>query len=115
MLVNTNLQTNALFLVAGGSLMGFVYVRLLKGGYQPGIWVYAMFDKLNRWAEPDENTIRGRKNVRRNEVMHSFEPKQTAQQKKIDDILDKINQKGYDSLTQEEKDILIKASKDNNP
>jgi hypothetical protein len=33
-------------------------------------------------------------------------------QQRIDDILDKINQKGYNSLTQEEKDILSRASKD---
>ena len=31
---------------------------------------------------------------------------------KIDQILDKINQKGYNSLTKEEKDILKKASED---
>jgi len=31
----------------------------------------------------------------------------------VDEILDKINQKGYNSLTAEEKDILLRASKDN--
>ena len=32
-------------------------------------------------------------------------------QKKIDDILDKISQSGYDSLTKEEKEFLFKAGK----
>ena len=32
-------------------------------------------------------------------------------QKKIDEILDKINRSGYDSLTKEEKDFLFKAGK----
>jgi len=32
-------------------------------------------------------------------------------QKKIDEILDKINKSGYDSLTKEEKDFLFKAGK----
>ena len=32
-------------------------------------------------------------------------------QQQLDEILDKISQSGYDSLTSEEKDILFKASK----
>ena len=32
-------------------------------------------------------------------------------QKRVDEILDKINQKGYHFLTDEEKDFLQKASK----
>jgi membrane associated rhomboid family serine protease len=114
MIVNTNLQVPQLLLIGGGSLMGFIYVRLLKAGYQPGMWVYTMFDRLSTWAEPDENEIRSRKNKRRNEVMHNFEPKRNTSQR-IDDILDKINQKGYESLTQEEKDILMNAGKDKHP
>jgi len=114
LIVNTNLQIPALFLIGGGSLTGFLYVRLLKAGYQPGTWVYSIFDRLSAWGEPDENTIRQRKNTRRNEVMHNYEPKQAGMQKKVDELLDKINQKGYDALTQAEKDILTNVSKDNN-
>jgi hypothetical protein len=33
-------------------------------------------------------------------------------QQRIDDILDKINQKGFQSLTEEEKTLLDKASKE---
>ena len=33
-------------------------------------------------------------------------------QQKIDDLLDKINQKGYNSLTEDEKEILRRASKE---
>jgi hypothetical protein len=35
-------------------------------------------------------------------------------QKRIDEILDKINQKGYKFLTDEEKEILRRASEDDN-
>jgi hypothetical protein len=35
----------------------------------------------------------------------------TEQQARVDEILDKIKQKGYDSLSKEEKDYLFKASK----
>jgi hypothetical protein len=113
LIVNTNLQVPALLLVGGGSLAGFIYIRLLKAGYQPGAWVYSIFDRLNTWAEPNESDIRQRKNTRRKEVMHNYEPKQASMQKRVDEILDKINQKGYDALTQAEKDILTNASKDN--
>ena len=36
-----------------------------------------------------------------------------GQQQKIDAILDKISTSGYESLTQEEKDFLFRAGKDN--
>ena len=47
--------------------------------------------------------------------MYTPKPKQGITQSNIDDILDKINQKGYDALSKEDKETLIKASgsKDN--
>mgnify|MGYP006166224921 CR=1 FL=1 len=39
-----------------------------------------------------------------------FVRKPTVTQQRVDDILDKISQQGYQSLTQEEKDILKKAA-----
>ena len=33
-------------------------------------------------------------------------------QKRVDDILDKISNSGYDSLSKEEKDFLFKIGKD---
>jgi hypothetical protein len=35
-----------------------------------------------------------------------------TKQQRIDQILDKINKSGYESLSKEEKDFLYKASKD---
>ena len=35
------------------------------------------------------------------------------QQRKIDDILDKISKSGYESLSKQEKDFLFKAGKEN--
>lgn len=37
----------------------------------------------------------------------------TAQQKKLDGILDKISQSGYEGLTAEEKEFLFRYSKKN--
>jgi hypothetical protein len=101
-------------MLAGGALTGFVYMMLLKNGKQPGMWVYNMFDKLSNMAEPNADRIREKNSKKRNEALNAYTSKQNNQ-KRIDEILDKINQKGYDSLTKEEKEILMKASKDNNP
>lgn len=114
MLVNINMHTPSIFMLVGGALTGVVYMLLLKNGKQPGMWVYNMFDKLSDMAEPDADRIREKNSKKRNEALNAYNSKQ-SNQRKIDDILDKINQKGYDSLSKEEKEILMKASKDNNP
>ncbi|OSZ82138.1 hypothetical protein CAP35_02400 [Chitinophagaceae bacterium IBVUCB1] len=113
MLVNINMHTPSLFMIAGGALTGFTYMMLLKNGKQPGMWIYNMFDRLSDMAEPDADKLREKNSRKRNEALSAYQARQNNQQR-IDDILDKINRKGYNSLTQEEKDILIKASKDNN-
>jgi hypothetical protein len=108
------MHTPSLFMLAGGALTGFTYMVLLKNGKQPGMWIYNMFDKMNTLTEPDADRIREKNSKKRNEALGGYNAK-PSNQKRIDDILDKINQKGYNSLTDEEKDILMKASKDNNP
>ncbi len=42
----------------------------------------------------------------------AFVKKHGVTQERIDMILDKINQKGYENLTEDEKNILKKASKE---
>jgi membrane associated rhomboid family serine protease len=113
MVMNSNLQLPGLFLLAGGAIMGFSYVKLLQNGYKPGAWVYNISDWLNRSVTPDEHSLKQKR--KRNKVINKmYEPKQGITQKRIDDILDKINQHGYNSLTKEEKDVLLKAAKEDN-
>jgi hypothetical protein len=40
-----------------------------------------------------------------------YNARKVNEQKRIDEILDKISKSGYDSLSREEKDLLFKASK----
>lgn len=113
-IMNTNLQGPPMFLLVGGAAMGFGYVKLLKSGYKPGEWFYNIFNKLGSMGEP-VNTVRN-KGRKRGEVLSLIpESKKTVTEKRVDDILDKINQKGYNSLTKEEKEILLNASKNNEP
>ena len=43
-----------------------------------------------------------------------FSKTSMVNQNRIDEILDKINSSGYQFLTEEEKEVLRKASEDNN-
>jgi membrane associated rhomboid family serine protease len=112
MVMNSNLELPRLSILAGGALTGFFYVKALHNGYKPADWIYRIFTKVESVATPNE--FGNRKTVRRNEVLSNVHKGAHAlKQKRIDDILDKINQHGYNSLTKEEKEILMKASQEN--
>lgn len=109
---NINVEGASLFLLMGGALSGFLYVLLLRNGYRPGGWAYDFFDKVNAKFEPNESAYVNKESTRRNKTisMYSPKPKQGISQNNIDAILDKINQNGYDSLSKEDKETLLKAS-----
>jgi len=96
------------------ALMGFLFIRALNNGNDLGAWMNILGQKVNNVFTPSSKKI--------NKVKYStfyhlggrkpFEKLPTINQQKIDAILDKINQKGYDKLTDEEKKILKQASKE---
>ncbi|WP_298740128.1 rhomboid family intramembrane serine protease [uncultured Chitinophaga sp.] len=95
----------------GGAALGFIYIRLLKNGTdlcQPLMWV---FDALS-----GANTAKPRQK-------RAFKPKKSPlkvvkkaqdenRQLKLDQLLDKINEKGIGSLSPEERAWLDKHSKE---
>jgi len=110
---NTNLNPSLLLLLAGGALAGFLYVKALQGSYNPGEWVYDTLEKIGRSFTPDEEKARHKLNKKRNQVLsRMYEPKEGITQKRIDELLDKIIQHGYHSLSKEEKETLFNAGKD---
>lgn len=111
-ILSTGFYLPVLLLVAGGGLTGYGYVRLLRGGYRPGAWIYDIGTKLENMVTPDEKAIARKRGHRRDQVMSTMTRNKIVSAKRIDDILDKINQKGYDSLTPEEKDVLMSAGKE---
>ena len=80
-------------------------------GYKPGSWPYDLFDKLDTAFSPNEQKIRAKNSKKRNEVINRIQSHHTTQSR-IDNILDKINTQGYNSLTKEEREILMNAGKD---
>lgn len=106
-------QGNSLMLCAGGMLTGSLFGFALRRGYRPAGWIYDFFDKMEEMATPNEAALSRKKNRKRVEVLRTmYEPKRGISQERIDDILDKINEHGYQTLSREEKDILFRASKD---
>lgn len=96
----------------GGAFFGYVYAMQLSKGNDIGTWfenLIAWFQEIftPRKSKPLKTVHRkdsAKKPVRKTDV--------SAQQKKVDAILDKIGKSGYDSLTKAEKDFLFKAGKD---
>lgn len=112
MILGSGFYLPVIIMLAGGGLMGFGYVKLLKAGHRPGQWMYSIGNKLESMVTPDEHAI-SRNNKRRNAILSNMKnSKSGISQQRVDDILDKINQKGYDSLTAEEKDTLTRAGKE---
>lgn len=115
---NINYEGAPLFMLIGGAVMGYSYVILLRNGVDLGSWIYNIGNKVNDKFERADTAYMSRSNTRRNKTISMYQPKpkQGITQNNIDDILDKINQKGYDSLSKEDKETLMKASgdKDNN-
>lgn len=91
-------------LLAGGGLTGYLYIRLLRAGYRPGHWIYAIGNGMANSVTPRSEKAGGRR-------MDLRKSPSQSKQERIDDLLDKINQKGYKSLSQEERDFLSNTGK----
>jgi len=95
----------------GGALMGFVYVKQLQIGVNWGGWITSMIDWVKSWFESTPKvkvTYRKEESRVKKSSAITF-PK--ASQDEIDTILDKISDRGYESLSKEEKEKLFNASK----
>jgi membrane associated rhomboid family serine protease len=113
MVISSGFQLPVILLLLGGGLTGFMYVRLLKGGYRPGAWMYALSHKVESLVTPVEYEGGKNQTFKRSDYkMSRNQATDGITQSRIDDILDKINQKGYRSLTSEEKEILKRAGKE---
>lgn len=96
-----------------GAALGFVFVFQLRKGNDWSEWMNKFFDWVTNLFNPDKKTkARPSKEEFFYKVKESQPYKKTPNvtQKRIDEILDKINQKGFHFLTDEEKDILKRAA-----
>ena len=83
----------------GGALFGFLYIKELQRGNDMVAFFNKLFKKRSKLKVAVNNPAKPSSKVPR--------------QEDIDRILDKISQSGYDSLSKQEKEILFRASKNN--
>lgn len=104
---------------SAGAFIGFVYIKLMQNRSKPGVWVYNLLGSVNDFLFPGDKIKTPQPPPLQHQTkitikQHFFHQKkdfrQLTDEEYIDSLLDKINQKGYDSLTKEEKDALLKAS-----
>ncbi|HMJ69988.1 MAG TPA: rhomboid family intramembrane serine protease [Cyclobacteriaceae bacterium] len=96
----------------GGLLMGFVYTKQLQVGVNWGSWITGTLNWVSGLfkASPKVKvTYRKAEPVKKGATAKQSFNKAT--QEEIDAILDKISDKGYESLTKDEKEKLFNASK----
>ena len=98
-----------------GALFGYIYIKTLQNGTDMSVVVTKIIDFFANGfrSTPATPFKKVHKNYNR-----PVEQRTTSRiitkdktQQQIDEILDKISQSGYDSLTKEEKDFLFKSGK----
>jgi membrane associated rhomboid family serine protease len=92
----------------GGALMGFIYTKQLQVGVNWGSWITATLDWIKGLFQSKPKV---KVTYRKAEPVKKANNFSKATQEEIDVILDKISDKGYESLTKDEKEKLFNASK----
>lgn len=97
----------------GGALLGYYFIRKDSIGVDIGKPVYWV---MNQFARFGIGRGSGMRTVHRNTTKpprsdYEYNKQKNWDQRKTDEILDKISKSGYDSLTKEEKEYLFQISK----
>lgn len=96
----------------GGAMMGFIYIKQLQVGVNWGGWITSTLDWFMNLFQPRPKVkVTYRKSEPK--VVSKIKTKvgTKASQEEIDSILDKISERGYESLSSDEKEKLFNASK----
>lgn len=99
----------------GGAAMGFTLTYQLKKGRDWTLWINAFFDWVSNLFNPAKKDWK--KTAKKDLYYNSkgsvpFKKIPNITQRRVDEILDKINQQGYRFLTEEEKEILKRAAEE---
>ncbi len=122
LILMTGGNTGGRFAHLGGAAMGWFFIYRLGEGQDLSVPFNNLINKLLAFWERIKDFFSGRKrpkvvyrNPNKNKAAKgnakSDNSIDTSDQELIDKILDKIKRSGYDSLTQEEREALFRASK----
>ena len=98
-----------------GVFMGLLFIIFYRRGYDWSRWMNKFFETINNLFNPDRPR-KGKEIKKQLFYKTSSQPytkSSNLTQERVDEILDKIIQKGYNFLTEEEKELLEQASKEN--
>jgi membrane associated rhomboid family serine protease len=120
--ISRNANTGGSLAHLGGAAMGLAYAAYLRRGIDLGKPISSFITFISQIFSPKKNTKlkyeRGEKAYARSERKTAAgkgnrrsDTEGVSDQEKLDRILDKIKERGYESLTKEEKDFLFNASK----
>ena len=97
----------------GGGLGGIIFILLLKKGIDGSAWMNKLYRSMRDLFRPANGKKPAKETLYYDKgKVEPFTKNSHITQQRIDDILDKINQKGYHFLTADEKEILRKASEE---
>jgi hypothetical protein len=97
----------------GGALFGFVFIRQMQKGRDLSSGINWLIDKSANLFKPKTPLkVSYRTKEKSTKQSAGKTVVQSSKQERLDSILDKIAQSGYDSLTKDEKEFLFKVSKE---
>lgn len=95
----------------GGALIGYLFAVRYKKGKDFTLPISRFLDKFANLFKKKKGKGAHKVVYKRKESDYDFNYRKTQESKKIDAILDKLKQSGYNSLTSEEKRQLFDAGK----
>lgn len=93
----------------GGALFGFLFVVAYRKNTDITRWFSALIDGIGKLFKPKAHVKVSYRSTGNPEFDYNRQRK--LKQDEINQVLDKISQSGYDSLTKEEKELLFKMGK----
>lgn len=97
-----------------GAFTGILFILFLRMGYDWSEWMNNFFDWVNNLFNPGrpKKGKTAKEELFYKQGIAPYNKTSNITQKRIDEILDKINQHGYEFLSEEEKNLLKKASEE---
>jgi len=113
-MVDFSVNTGGKIAHIGGALTGFLFAYYYKKGKDLTRGFDRIMDSMATWFKPgkDKLKVTYKRSPGQKPPADDLQYKQekAAEQKEIDQILDKISKAGYDSLSSREKELLFKMS-----
>jgi membrane associated rhomboid family serine protease len=106
-------NTGGIIAHLGGAFFGFAYIKLLENGTDLSQIIVRIEDFFTRFTK--KKSVAPFKKIHKNQKKIPLTTSKITmadkKQQQIDEILDKISQSGYDSLTSDEREFLFNAGK----